>query len=91
MNWEKMRKMLNRVLTVFAAVMMAVWVWKFFGPGSLTTRRNGMAALGRSGMDFSTLFWISIAVVCCGYLLWRFMGWLFYRKYFHQDPPDDGK
>ncbi len=82
MDWNKMWKMLNMVLTVFAVGMTMLWAWKFFGPGSSETRKSGMAALNGAGMSLSSLFWISIAVVCLGYLLWRFMSWLFWHKYF---------
>ncbi|MCD7877834.1 MAG: hypothetical protein LUH49_12915, partial [Cloacibacillus porcorum] len=80
MNGDSPRRMINRILTAVAVVMMMVWAWKFFGPGSAHTRRSGMAALRGAGMDFATLFWISIAVVCGGYLLWLFLGWLFWHK-----------
>ncbi|MDO5116782.1 MAG: hypothetical protein Q4D58_11925 [Synergistaceae bacterium] len=90
MNWDSMRKTLNRILTAFAVVMLMIWVWKFFGPGSAHTRRAGMAALRGAGMNFSSLLWISVAVVCLGYLLWRFLGWLFWHKYFKgEKPPED--
>ncbi|MCD7953034.1 MAG: hypothetical protein LUG14_08975 [Synergistaceae bacterium] len=90
MNGDSARRMINRILTAVAVVMMMVWAWKFFGPGSAHTRRSGMAALRGAGMDFSTLLWISIAVVCGGYLLWRFLGWLFWHKYFKgEKPPED--
>lgn len=90
MNGDSPRRMINRILTAVAVVMMMVWAWKFFGPGSAHTRRSGMAALRGAGMDFATLFWISIAVVCGGYLLWLFLGWLFWHKYFKgEKPPED--
>lgn len=91
MDWNKIWKLFNRVLTVFAVAMTALWAWKFFGPGSEETRRSGAAALRGAGTSLSSLFWLSIAVVCAGYILWRFMSWLFWRKYFHDDPPRGGK
>lgn len=84
-----MRKALNMILTALSAAILMVWVWKFFAPGSEETRRAGSAALGGIGSSYGGLLWISIAVVCLGYLLWRFMSWLFWHKYFHEDPPDD--
>ena len=90
MNGDSTRRMINRILTAVAVVMMMVWAWKFFGPGSAHTRRSGMAALRGAGMDFATLVWISSAVVGGGDLLWRFLGWLFWHKYFKgEKPPED--
>ena len=85
-----MWKTLNRILTVFAVGMTLIWVWKYFGPGSGQTRNSGAAVLRGAGTSLSSLFFLSIAVVCLGYLLWRFMSWLFWRKYFHDDPPRGG-
>ena len=47
------------------------------------------AALGGIGSSYGGLLWISISVVCLGYLLWRFMSWFFWHKYFREDPPDE--
>lgn len=44
---------------------------------------------GAACWKLNGLMWISIAVVCLGYLLWRFMSRLFWHKYFHEDPPDE--
>lgn len=38
MNGDSTRRMINRILTAVAVVMMMVWAWKFFGPGSAHTR-----------------------------------------------------
>ena len=84
-----MRKALNMLLTALSAAMLMVWVWKFFGPGSEETRRAGSAALGGIGSSYGGGVWISISVVCLGELLWRFMSWFFWHKYFREDPPDE--
>ena len=84
-----MRKALNTILTALAAAVLMAWIWEFFGPGGQEARRSGSAMLSGLGTSFSGLLWISIAVVCLGYLLWRFMSWLFWHKYFHEDPPDN--
>lgn len=84
-----MRKALNLILTALSAAILMVWIWKFFGPGSEETRRAGSAALGGIGSSYGGLLWISISVVCLGYLLWRFMSWFFWHKYFREDPPDE--
>ena len=84
-----MRKAINMILTALSAAILMVWVWKFFGPGSEETRSAGNAALGSIGSSLGGMLWISISVACLGYLLWRFMGWLFWHKYFHEDPPDE--
>ncbi|MCF0248472.1 MAG: hypothetical protein HUJ86_07685 [Synergistes sp.] len=90
MDGDKIRRLINRILTALAVVMLAIWAWKFFGPGSGEVRRESAKALGGIGMTFGSLFWIAIAAVCCGYLLWRFMTWFFWRKYFKdEDPPED--
>lgn len=83
-----MRKAINMILTALSAAIVMVWVWKFFGPGSEETRRAGSAALGGIGASYGGLLGISISVACLGYLLWRFMSWLFWHKYFREDPPD---
>lgn len=86
-----MKKALNMILTALAAAVAMVWVWQFFGPGSGAARTKGAALLRGSGTDFGTLLWLSISVVCLGYLLWRFLSWLFWRKYFRdEDPPENG-
>lgn len=81
-----MRRMLN---TMFSAVVLMAWLWKFFGPGGAEARRAGSSMLSGMGTSLGGLMWISIAVVCLGYLLWRFMSRLFWHKYFHEDPPDE--
>ncbi|OUO92980.1 hypothetical protein [Cloacibacillus sp. An23] len=83
-----MRKTLNMILTALAAAVMMAWIWKFFGPGGAEARRAGGALLGGAGTSFGGLLWISVSVVCLGYLLWRFMSWFFWHKYFREDPPD---
>lgn len=84
--WEKIKRALNRIFTLLAVVMAVVWLWKYFGPGSGPVRSAGSAAMRRAGMSFSSMIWLSVAVVCGGYLLWRFMSWLFFRKYFKDMP-----
>ncbi len=83
-----MRKALNMILTALAAAVAMVWVWKFWWPGSVENRLAGAAPLGGAGTNFGRLLWLSVSVVCLGYLLWRVMGWFFWHKYFHEDPPD---
>lgn len=85
MNGDSFRKWLNRILTVFSILMTAIWLWKFFGPGSGPTRRAAFTAARAGGLDVMRLFWLSVAVVCAGYLLWRFLCWLFWGKYFKDE------
>lgn len=83
-----MRKTVNTILTAISAAVVMIWAWKFFGPGGEETRRAGSAALAAVGSGFGGLLWISLTVVCLGWLLWRFMSWFFWHKYFREDPPD---
>lgn len=79
--WQK----INKVLTVAAAVILLVWVWKRLGTESEGVRRS----IGDRPLTFGGMFSIGTAVACCGYLLWRFLDWLFWRKYFSGKPPPD--
>lgn len=84
-----MRRAVNMILTALSGAVVMVWIWKFFGPGGNVARRAGNAALSGAGFGIGGLFWISLSVVCGGYLLWRFMIRLFWRKYFDDDPPPE--
>lgn len=80
------RGTLNRILTAVAVIMVAVWAYKFFiMPDSGTVRSAHEHVSGGT----SSLLWLSIVVVCAGYLLWKILGWLFWHKYFDEDPPDN--
>ncbi len=83
--WEKF----NRILTVIAVLFLSVWAWNWFGPDGSTVRQAGEIRARSSGFTLMEFFWISIAVTCAGYLLWRFLSWLFWRKYFGGSPPPD--
>lgn len=66
---------INKILTVAAVIILAMWLWKRFG--GAVREESGKAFLSYSG-----LFSLGVAVVCAGYLLWRFFDWLFWKKYF---------
>lgn len=83
--WEK----LNRILTAVAVLYLGVWLWKWLGPESSGVRKGGALRAWDAGFTLTELFWVGVAVACLGYLLWRFLGWLFWRKYFGSSPPPD--
>ena len=83
---------LHKLLTFFSFIVLAMCVWKFFGPGSLQARSGGARFLSGTFLSgFGKMFSVSIAVVCFGYLLWRFMTFIFWYKYFKDKPmpPED--
>lgn len=86
MNFEKSPwERINRILSIAAVIIMIIWAWKWFGPAGDEIRRdNERVFLSPTG-----LFWLGMAVACSGYLLWRFLDWLFWRKYFHDKRPPD--
>lgn len=80
---------LNRILTIAAIVMVLIWARRFFGSA---VRGTGGAPVSQafSGGSTMSLLWIAIAIVCFGYLLWRLMSMLFWKKYFgDEEPPKD--
>lgn len=79
--WER----LNRILSIAAVIIMIIWAWKWFGPADDGIRRDSE----RVFLSPAGLFWLGIAVASCGYLLWRFLDWLFWRKYFRDKKPPD--
>lgn len=82
-----MNSKLNRILTIAAIIMVLIWARGFFS-SSGGTGGAGLSQLFSSGTV--SLIWIAVGVVCFGYLLWRFMSALFWRKYFHgEKPPED--
>lgn len=87
--------MVHKLLTFFSFLVLAMCAWKFFGPGSSAARVSGTRFLGGTYFGgFSRMFSVSIAVVCFGYLLWRFMTFIFWHKYFKDKPmppEDDGE
>lgn len=86
MNFEKSRwEKLNKILTFVAVVILVVWIWKWFSPEGKMVREDNWGTFFSMG----GLFFIGVAAVCGGYLLWRFLDWLFWRKYFHDQPPPD--
>ncbi len=90
MGFDKISsKTLNNILTAIAALFLMFWAWKWFGPGSADIRQSGESELRRSGLSFLDLISIGIAVTSSGYLLWRLLTLLFWRKYFKNDPPPD--
>ena len=92
MNGGNFGKLLNGILAALSVAMIAIWAWKFFGPESGGTRRAGISRLAGAGINFYTLLWLSIAIVCLGYLLWRFLSMLFWKKYFKDEkPPEEGE
>lgn len=76
------KKTVNRILIILSTLFLLLWGRKWFGPGSATVRADGEFALSRIALSFSDLVWIAVAVVCAGYLLWRYLSYLFWRKYF---------
>lgn len=82
-------KTINNLLTVAAAIFLLFWAWKWFGPGSAVVRQSGEMELKKTGLSFSDLIWISIAVTSGGYLFWRGLTALFWHKYFKDGPPPD--
>lgn len=83
--WEK----LNKILIVAALLYLGVWAWKWFGPGEPVARNIGKMRAISFGSTLWELFWVGTAIACAGYLLWRFLCWLFWRKYFGDNPPPD--
>ena len=84
------KKLINKILTVISALILMIWAWKWLGPGSEEVRGRGIAQAAKAGMSFGDLVWIGIAVACGGYLLWRFMSYIFWKKYFKDElPPDE--
>lgn len=77
---------LNKILTVAAVIIVAVWIWKWLGPDGETARKESEGAF----LSYSGIFSLGVAVSCLGYLVWRFLGWLFWKKYFGDKPPPDG-
>lgn len=70
---------INKILTAVAVIILAMWLWKWFGPDGAATRGKA----GESFLSYRGLFSLGVAVACAGYLLWRFLDWLFWRKYFN--------
>ena len=90
MDFDKIStKTINNLLTAAALIFLLFWAWKGFGPGSVEVRQSGELELKRTGLSFSDLIWISIAVTSGGYLLWRGFTALFWRKYFKDGTPPD--
>ena len=90
MDFDKIpKKTINNILTVVAVVFLMFWAWKWFGPGSAEVRQSGQLELKRTGLSFTDLIWISVAVTSGGYLLWRGLTVLFWHKYFKDGTPPD--
>ncbi len=91
MDFDKIpKKTINNILTVAAVVFLMFWAWKWFGPGSAEVRQSGGLELKRTGLSFTDLIWIGVAVTSGGYLLWRGLTALFWHKYFKDTAPPDG-
>ena len=80
---------INDILTVAAALFLMFWAWKWFGPDRAVHSAAGEASLFTAGLSFSGLAWTGVAVVCGGYLLWRLLTCLFWRKYFNDEKPPE--
>ena len=90
MDFDKIpKKTINNILTAVAVVFLMFWAWKWFGPGSAEVRQSGQLELKRTGLSFTDLIWISVAVTSGGYLLWRGHTALFWHKYFKDGTPPD--
>lgn len=85
------REFINRALTVVSLLFLMMWAWRYFGPGGEEVRAKGGAEAAKIGMSFADFIWIGIAVSCGGYLLWRFLSYIFWKKYFTDDFPSDDK
>lgn len=84
MNGRRPGGFLNKVLTFIAIAIMLLWVrYHFF------TAEGRAARAAYRGLSVSTLLSLSIFIVCLGYLFWRFMSYIFWRKYFGDKPPPD--
>ncbi len=83
------KKTINNILTAAAVAFLMLWAWKWFGPGSAEVRQSGQMELKRTGLSFTDLIWISVAVTSGGYLLWRGLTALFWHKYFKDGTPPD--
>lgn len=68
--WDR----INKILTFAAALFLVVWLLRWLGSGA----RYG----GDFVLTWRTLLSLGVIVTCCGYLLWRFMTWFFWNKYF---------
>ena len=84
-----MNNRLNRILTVAAIVMVLIWARRFFSSSGGGTGGAGVSQAAFSGTGLMTLLWIGVAVVCLGYLLWRLLSALFWKKYFHDEKPPE--
>ena len=78
---------INKILTVVSLLFLMIWAWRYFGPGGDEVRVKGSAEAAKIGMSFADFMWIGIAVSCGGYLLWRFLSYIFWKKYFTDDFP----
>ena len=64
MDFDKIpKKTINNILTVVAVVFLMFWAWKWFGPGSAEIRQSGELELKRTGLSFTDLIWISVALL----------------------------
>ncbi|MDO5562206.1 MAG: hypothetical protein Q4F74_01175 [Synergistaceae bacterium] len=79
------RGALNRILTVLSAVIVLRWGWEYFNTDQDVLRRSNEEFAARTGLSASRSLWIGIAVVSAGYLFWRFMVYIFWRKYFKDE------
>jgi len=72
--WRK----LNNILTAVSAIILLVWILKWFGGGEAVRQMSEKYIRQTAGW----FFWLGVMVICCGYLLWRLFDWFFWRKYF---------
>lgn len=87
---DTLGKTINKILTLLAAFALMLWAWRWFGPGGDTVRKESFESFSSGSMGLSDFIWLSIAIACLGYLLWRFMSYIFWKKYFDDEtPPDD--
>ncbi len=82
---KQLWKTVNRILTLLAIAILAVWCWKAFGPGGRQFRAN----MPFVGFGLRQLFFIGVAACCVGYLVWRALTYYFETKYDLHDEDDE--
>ncbi|MEG2019759.1 MAG: hypothetical protein RRZ70_04715 [Synergistaceae bacterium] len=73
-----MKNVINTILTYISVIMILVWCWRWLGPGSEIRRKE---LLMTSGYPLIWYLWIGLAVASLGYLLWKFLLFIYWKKY----------
>lgn len=69
---------IQRLLTIVSVAIIALWAWKFFAANP-----QNASSLFTRGRTQSMLL-IGIIGFCVAYLLWRFLSFFFWKKYFDE-------